>query len=306
MKKIIVALLLMGVSMLANAQKKEDIAAIKAQCGCHNVDFVYAETFSPNKDYKYHDRYHADGTEYVFVVEESNDKIVIQHLLAVGDSMVVKHWREDWTYEDPNLYSFQKDRFWKYANLSKESVKNTWTQKVYEVDDSPRYGGVAQWSHANGKHLWESKVDAPLPRREYTTRSDYNVMKRGNRIYVDQTGYLHEQDNDKILRKDGQDILIAQEKGLNDYRKSDAKKCDVAAKWWAEHGSFWNDVRAVWGESFEKHKDMTVKQFLRGKMVSEEFKVVEKQKNDSATNRQKLREIINKCVVFESDVNSGN
>ncbi|MDZ7933554.1 MAG: DUF6607 family protein [Emticicia sp.] len=302
MKKYFLALFITCLLSASYAQKSEDIKAIKAQCGCHDVDFAYAETFSPYKDYKFHDRYHAGGTEYVFVIEESKDKIVIQHLLAIGDSMVVKHWREDWTYEDPNLLSFHKDNQWKYSSVPKEKVKKTWTQKVYEVNDAPRYEGIAQWSHANGKHLWESKVDAPLPRREYTKRQDYNVMKRGNRIYVNENGYLHEQDNDKILRKDGADVLIAQEKGLNDYRRTDTKKCEVTEKWWAENGAFWTDVRASWQEVFDKHKDMSIKQFVRTKTIDEEFKAIKKEKNTSEINRQKLREVLAKYVVFENDL----
>lgn len=302
MKNIALTIMLSGSLIATYAQKQEDIKAIKAQCGCHDVDFAYAETFSPNKEYKFKDRYLAAGTEYVFVIEETKDKIVIQHLLAIGDSMVVKHWREDWTYEDPNLLSFYKENQWKYSSISKEKIKKSWTQKVYEVNDSPRYEGIAQWSHVNGKHLWESKVDAPLPRREYTKRQDYNVMKRGNRIYVNENGYLHEQDNDKILRKEGADILIAQEKGLNDYQRTDAKKCAVTEKWWAENGAFWTDVRAAWQEVFDKHQDISIKQFVRGKMIDEEFKAIKKENNTSEINRQKLREVLTKFVVYNENM----
>jgi len=300
MKKI--AFLLLASFGVAFAQKSADIAAIKGQCGCHEVKFDYAETFSPNKEYKLSSQYHAKGTEYVFVVEESKDKIVIQHLLAIGDTMVVKHWREDWTYEDPNLLSYYKEGVWKYSQFEKAQVKKGWTQKVYEVDDAPRYEGFAQWSHVNGKHLWESKVDAPLPRREYTKRKDYNVLKRGNRIYVTDYGYLHEQDNDKISRKDGADVLIAQEKGINDYRKTDEKACEVTKKWWAEHAPFWADVRAEWQVVFDKHKNITIKQFVRSKMLSEYFSAIEKEKNDSATNRKKIKEVLNQFVIYNDEV----
>ena len=301
MKNISLTLLLSGLLITTYAQKSEDIKAIKAQCGCHDVDFSYAETFSPNKEYKFKDRYLAGGTEYVFVVEESKNKIVIQHLLAIGDTMVIKHWREDWTYEDSNLLSFYKDRQWKYNSLLKEKTKKAWTQKVYEVDDAPRYEGIARWSHINDKHLWESTVDAPLPRREYTKRNDYNVMKRGNRIYINKNGYLHEQDNDKILRKDDGDVLIAQEKGLNNYHRTEANKCEIAQKWWAENGAFWHDVRAAWQEAFENHHDITIKQFVRGKMLDEEFKTIKKEKNTSKVNRQKLREVLTKFVVYNEN-----
>lgn len=41
-------------------------------------------------------------------------KIIIQHLLVMrGDSMIIKHWREDWTYEDSQILAFDKSDTWK-------------------------------------------------------------------------------------------------------------------------------------------------------------------------------------------------
>ena len=50
----------------------------------------------------------------------------------------------------------------------KKDVKKQWTQKVYQVDDSPRYSGSATWVHVDGKRYWQNKTGAPLPRREYS------------------------------------------------------------------------------------------------------------------------------------------
>ena len=102
----------------------------------------------------------------------------IQHLLVVGppdQQMVIKHWRQDWIYENTNFYMFNGDNQWQFVNKPKSEVKGQWTQKVYQVDDSPRYQGSASWVHVDGKSYWENITSAPLPRREYTKRSDYNV-----------------------------------------------------------------------------------------------------------------------------------
>ena len=48
MKKTVI--LLLASFGAAFAQKSADVAAIKGQCGCHEVKFDYAETFSPNTD----------------------------------------------------------------------------------------------------------------------------------------------------------------------------------------------------------------------------------------------------------------
>ena len=53
--------------------------------------------------------------------------------------MIIKHWRQDWLYENTNLYEFYKDNTWKFNQLKAKDVKGQWTQKVYQVDDSPRW-----------------------------------------------------------------------------------------------------------------------------------------------------------------------
>ncbi|UBM60418.1 hypothetical protein LAG90_07140 [Marinilongibacter aquaticus] len=294
-------LLAFSLPFLANAQKAEDIAAIKGQCGCFDVDFRYAETFAPDKDYQFHDRYHAKAIEYVLPIEDSKQKIVLQHLLIVRDSVIVKHWREDWQFEEPMLFSFDKDRSWKFSELDKNQRKGTWTQKVFQTDDSPRYEGYAQWFHGNGEPFWESAVDAPLPRREYSKRKDYNVMHRGNRIYITDYGYLHEQDNKKFIRDDaGNDELLAEEKGYNAYRRVDMQNCQVAQKWWEEHQAFWADVRAAWDEVFAKRAGFEFKQFVRTKMFGQYLDELEKAHKSSEENRKALHDLMSKFVVFES------
>jgi len=89
--------------------------------------------------------------------------------------MIIKHWRQDWIYENTEFYIYDHDNKWSFLKLPNDNVKGQWTQKVFQVDDSPRYEGSGSWVYVDGKKYWESTTDAPLPRREYTTRSDYNL-----------------------------------------------------------------------------------------------------------------------------------
>ena len=62
------------------------------------------------------------------------------------------------------------------------------------------------------------------------------MMSRGNRQEITSTGWVHEQDNDKIIRKDGQeDVLLAQEKGYNTYVKVADERCKAAKDWWKKN-----------------------------------------------------------------------
>lgn len=258
-------------------QKKEDIAAIKAMCGCYDIRFNFAETFAPDKDYEFHENYTSGALEYVFPISESKDKIVLQHLLVIGDTMIIKHWRQDWLYENTDFYSFDKENTWKYQSKSPAEVKGQWTQKVYQVDDSPRYEGSATWVHVDGKHYWESETDAPLPRREFSKRKDYNVMTRINRQEITSYGWVHEQDNDKIIRSEEGDILLAQEKGWNTYTKTDDNKCDVAVKWWDKNQAYWADVRAVWDELFSQKKTVAINMKVDDKIMFQRLFALEKE-----------------------------
>ncbi|MEO9894579.1 DUF6607 family protein [Aurantibacter sp.] len=244
---------------LETTKKQQDIAAIKAMCGCYEVTFKYTETFAPEIDYEKHLDYTSGALEWAELIEDSNNKLSIQHLLLVRDTMVIKHWRQDWEYENQEVFYYDKDNNWKFSTLPKESVEGQWTQKVFQVDDSPRYSGSATWIHADGKHYWENKTDSPLPRREYTKRKDYNVMKRGNRQEITSTGWVHEQDNDKIIREDNQeDVLLAQEKGYNVYTKVADEKCKPAKDWWVSNNKFWGKVRNSWDNVYDRTGDLTL------------------------------------------------
>ena len=54
---------------------------------------------------------------------------------------------------------------------------------------------------------------APLPRREYTKRNDYNITLRGNRQEITNFGWIHDVGNEKVIREEGtDDVVIAVEK----------------------------------------------------------------------------------------------
>src|SRR5262245_18283325 len=97
----------------ASAQNKQDTESIKSLCGCFEVTFKYAETFAADKEYKLKDKYTATGLEWAGLVEGSDKKFVIQHILVVDDSMIVKHWREDWTYQNTDVLRYNQPYQWK-------------------------------------------------------------------------------------------------------------------------------------------------------------------------------------------------
>lgn len=266
MNKSIIILALSLFGQFANAQnnkKTQDQKAIKSMCGCYEVKFNFAETFSYSKDslYKPSKNKIDYGLEWVELVEEQQNKIVMQHILITGktEDDIVKHWRQDWEFENTKFYQFYKDKTWKFETKTKKEVAGQWTQRVYQVDDSPRYEGSSTWLHVDNRHFWTNTTDAPLPRREHTIRNDYNVLKRTNTHEITKDGWLHNQDNDKIVRADNQkDILLAQEKGNDLYYKVDDSKCIIAQDYWKKNALLWKKVRDKWETVFDRNKDLTM------------------------------------------------
>lgn len=253
MKKILTAgtgLLLLSSFFSVNAQDKADTDAIKAMCGCHKVVFDFAETFAADTAYEYKDRYHSGATEYIFVEQETDKKIVLQHLLIIRDTSVIKHWRQDWEFENTRFYDFEGDYRWKLFDRPAESVKGQWTQKVFEVMDAPRYSSSSKWIHnVNSIAYWEAASPAPLPRREYTKRKDYQILNRTNRHQITEWGHIHDQDNDKIVvNEDGSKTRLVSEKGYVTYTRVDDSECTVGKEWWKKHQEFWTASREVWDE----------------------------------------------------------
>lgn len=271
----ILSLLFLTFTATINAQnkKKQDQDAIKNMCGCYEVTFNFAETFNYSQDslYKPSETKVDKGLEWAQLVEDSDNKISIQHLLQVGSPespYIVKHWRQDWLFENTDFYMYNGDNKWTYVSKPKKEVKNQWTQKVYQVDDSPRYEGSATWVHVDGKSFWENTTTAPLPRREYTKRSDYNITLRGNRHEITNTGWVHDQDNDKVLREEGkEDVTLAKEKGYNTYVKVDDSKCQAAQDWWKANSAKWVKVRTKWESVFARHQDLALQAKVDNKVL---------------------------------------
>lgn len=258
-------------TMAQTSKKQEDRNAIKNMCGCYEVTFNFTETFNYSNDslYKASQTKVDKGLEWAPLVVDEENKIQIQHLLQVGNPAapyIVKHWRQDWLFENTDLYTYNADNEWTFKKLPVADVKGQWTQKVFQVDDSPRYEGTATWVHVDGKSYWENTTPAPLARREYTTRSDYNLLLRGNRQEITNYGWLHDQDNSKIIRESGkEDVLLAKEKGYNTYVKVDDSKCAAAAQWWQDNSQKWELVRTKWEEVYNRNKDLVLEERVDNK-----------------------------------------
>lgn len=249
---------------------EKDRKAILAMAGEYKVTFQFEESVALRPGYELHEPHVSDATEFIEVIADTGRFISLQHVLVMhseeeGESpRVVKHWRQDWTYEDTQLLEYAGHRTWKQRTLSAEDVRGTWSQAVFQVDDSPRYESMGRWLHEGTASSWEgNETWRPLPRREHTTRDDYQVLVSRNRHTLTPAGWVHEQDNRKLVL-DGE--LAGQshcrEVGLNLYERVTGVDFTAGREYWAKTSAYWADVRAAWDRTFAANPTLK----LRGKV----------------------------------------
>lgn len=233
------------------ARFEQDRQAILSMTGDYKVTFDFTETVSFVEGYELKEPKLSGGHESVRVVEDRGDFISLQHLLVVGPDespFVVKHWRQDWQYEPARVLVFIGGNAWEWRDVPASERAGTWSQTVYQVDDAPRYGAVGAWTYEDGIAEWTPPQEwRPLPRRDMTTRDDYHAVDAVNRHVITPNGWVHEQDNSKLIL-DGTPQVLVREVGVNTYRAFDDYPVDAAEIYWDGTAEFWAGVRAHWAQ----------------------------------------------------------
>lgn len=264
------------------SKHEKDRRAILAMAGDYRATFEFIETVPFIEDYRMDRPYRSWATERVYIIEEQEDFISLQHVLVmffledgkVEGPLVVKHWRQDWTYEPDKYFKYAGNNRWVLESVSREEAGGNWLQEVFHVDDSPRYASVGRWVHTANFSEWQgSKTYRPLPRREFSVRSDYNVLDAENRHIVLPTGWVHEQENLKLnLSENDQVEYLAKEIGLNRYDRITDYDFSGGDEYWANTKDYWKAVRTVWAEIYDSNKEFVFIPRLEDKsLISKQF-----------------------------------
>ena len=248
--------------------RERDRAAILAMAGDYRTSFDFLETIEFSPETKPARPYRSWGTERIYAIEDRPDFVSLQHIMvmfAIDEKgrtigpMVQKHWRQDWRYEPRNVLVFAGNERFETRAVPSAERHGAWSQTVYQVDDSPRYGSVGRWVHSDEASIWEGG-DAwrPLPRREHSVRSDYQVLAGRNRHTILPTGWVHEQDNLKLVLADGKTRRLAHELGVDRYERLRDFDFSAADTYWKATSSFWALVRNSWTQRVAKNPRLRV------------------------------------------------
>lgn len=245
-----------------------DRATILAMAGNYKVTFDMRETTPWRADYTPIDSKVSGGHEAVRVVEDSGRHIVLQHLLVVKDGAgkihVIKHWRQDWSYEPESLLVYAGKGRWNVEAVPAAMRAGRWSQTVWQTDDSPRYGGWGQWTEEGGVRRWRSNWTwRPLARRDAVRNPLYDRYLAINRHSPSPAGWIHWQDNIKMgpepgTAGKGKIVPFVQESVLNSYVKAPDFDAAPADTYWAATNAYWAAIRTAWDEAIARDKGVSV------------------------------------------------
>lgn len=295
---------------------QRDRRAILAMAGAFRVSFDFLEIAGFTPDYSPPAPYRSWGTEYVYVIADEEDYISLQHVLvmifeqedgSMSEPLVTKHWRQDWRYEDREMYVYTGQSTWERRELDPEAPAGSWIQAVFQVDDSPRYQSVGVWKHHASHSSWQSaETMRPLPRREFSVRDDYQVLVGTNRHTIIPTGWIHEQDNLKgVLNDDGEpdelNPFLARELGVNRYERITGHDFSAGHAYWEATEAFWADVRAAWQEIFRSNNRFIVHvvrddEPLYRRLFERAERIADEGEYDAETGRAFIAEVLGEHV----------
>jgi hypothetical protein len=279
-----------------------DRRSILAMAGEFRVKFAFDETAALAPGYAPHAPQRTGGTEVVLVIADGGEHIALQHILVMGkDHAVVKHWRQDWQYQPASVLRFRGHGRFETEPVAADAARGAWSQTVYEVDDAPRYAGVGRWTHANGVEAWESdRTWRPLPRREYTKRSDYQALEVVNRHTLTPAGWVHEQDNTKLaVAADGRVHALARERGIDSYTRITDYDFGAGRQYWKATQDYWAQVRAEW-QRVLAHPHVAITPEPNGEpRIEELFKLAERVEKGEVVGSDAIRAVIARYVRTE-------
>jgi len=270
---------------LAESLKAKDRAAILAMAGEYRASFEFAETGVFSESRELSAPYQSWATEKIYLLEESEDFISLQHVLVMDFVMngkvhgpfVMKHWRQDWSWQPERIFQYSGNMSWTKKELSLSESRGKWLQEVFHVDDSPRYSSLGSWEHFQNFSRWRGEQTArPLPRREKVSGLDYKVLFGSNIQTIAKNQWLHEQHNYKC-QGTSLDNCQATETGVNSYQRIEDYDFREGDKYMRESAPYWDSVRDHWSRLFSQHEIIKLKERVENREQFEKhFEMAEK------------------------------
>ena len=94
-------------------------------------------------------------------------------------------------------------------------------------------------------------------------------MKRGNRHEITNDGWVHKQNNSKIIKSNYDTTVLADEIGYSPYTRVNSDRCKLALDWWNSNRRKWDSVRFEWDKIYNLENDISMKKKVEGMFLYE-------------------------------------
>src|SRR6185436_2486945 len=290
---------------------ERDRRAILAMAGPYRVSFDFLEVLRFDPALKPDAPYQSWGTEYVFVAEDRDSFIALQHILVMrmqnedgssSEPVVIRHWRQEWHYQTDALVAYEGAHTWARQPVPAQQREGSWVQSVYQVDDSPRYAARGRWQHNDSYSTWVSdETWRPLPRREWSVRKDYQVLVGTNRHTITPDGWVQEENNLKLVldgsKPRAEMPYLAREYGFARYQRIKDFDFSAGEEYFARTEPFWAEVRAAWRELAQRQPRFTLKAPVdQGRLFEPFFEYAQNLAEGKAFDREDARAFIERTL----------
>jgi hypothetical protein len=253
---------------------ERDRRAILAMAGTYRVTFDFLEVTPFSMLERTTAPYQSWGTEKVYVDSDTERFISLVHILEMrivddngklSEPVITKHWRQDWSYEPSHVVRYQGNDRWERRSLAPAQASARWAQTVYQVDESPRYASLGKWEHTASFSTWLSdETWRPLPRREWSVRSDYQVLAGTNRHTILSNGWVQEENNLKAVLTPARELdparpYVGREYGVARYERIRNADFAAADSYYERTKEFWDQVRDRWSSVFAERGSVTLR-----------------------------------------------
>ncbi|MFT4607713.1 MAG: hypothetical protein ACI8ZV_001398 [Chitinophagales bacterium] len=298
---------------------EKDRRAILAMAGPYRVSFDFIETVGYTDGYTPSRPYQSWGTEYVYVAEDTSEYISLQHIMvmyirqqdgSVSAPIVMKHWRQDWEYQKRTQFVYVGYERWNKQKKDPKTIEGTWSQAVFQVDDSPRYESFGKWQHNANVSTWISATTSrPLPRRESGVRDDYQILEGTNRHTILPNGWVQEEENMKLVLDDPSNptsniSYLSKELGIARYERIVEHDFSGGDEYWQKSKHYWADVRDVWQTLIDEQDTLIIhkktgQEYMFMPFFDQAQAIVEGEPYDSEQGKTDIREMLTPFIELE-------
>ncbi|MEM9882520.1 MAG: DUF6607 family protein [Planctomycetota bacterium] len=205
----------------------------------------------------------AASRQIVVVAEDTGRRVVLRHLLVMGEpAVVVLGGRQEWSFVAAGESASRPTRVGADTYAIRPvpgtpAAADGWVRSVYGVDGTPGRHAWGRWTHDGAGPRWEAVAPAAAALgRHDRGRTDGAAWREAlDRVALGRRGWVRRTEETK--RGDGTRPVVAGAV-LERFVRAEGVDFGPALRHWDEVGAYWAGVRSAWASAFAAAGDRPV------------------------------------------------